>query len=249
MELSCAVLLQQLSSLLVLWSVKCMARGLLQQLLLYCNCHHTADLCCGGASAERRVVLNRALLVFFSDIICKGRATGQLHDERAAVTAAAAAVCEEVAAPSMQARTEAESPGPLMQGCLWPPNCSCIDHANALLAPVAAPLAAAAAAAAAAACRAIDRAGGLDRYLLKTPDSLLYSDLGSDLKFRIGLLYRHKWYEQRKQQGQQQLQLPGTAAKAAADKAAAQLAGGGRRSRSLLPPAAAAALEKATGQQ
>ncbi|WIA17891.1 hypothetical protein OEZ85_009391 [Tetradesmus obliquus] len=102
------------------------------------------------------------------------------------------------------------------------------------------------------ALRAIDRAGGLDRYLLKTPDSLLYSDLGSDLKFKIGLLYRHKWHEQRQQQqgqqqqGQQQLQLPGAAA--AAKKAAAQLAGGGRRSKSLLPPAAAAALEKAAEQ-
>ncbi|WIA38192.1 hypothetical protein OEZ86_001541 [Tetradesmus obliquus] len=97
------------------------------------------------------------------------------------------------------------------------------------------------------ALRAIDRAGGLDRYLLKTPDSLLYSDLGSDLKFKIGLLYRHNWHEQRQQQqGQQQLQLPGAAA--AAKKAAAQLAGGGRRSKSLLPPAAAAALEKAAEQ-
>jgi hypothetical protein len=97
-------------------------------------------------------------------------------------------------------------------------------------------------------CRAIDRAGGLDRYLLKTPDSLLFSDLGSDLKFRIGLLYRHKWHEQRQQQQkQQQLQLPG-AVQAAANKAAAQLAGGGRRSRSLLPPAAAAMLGKSTGQ-
>jgi hypothetical protein len=97
-------------------------------------------------------------------------------------------------------------------------------------------------------CRAIDRAGGLDRYLLKTPDSLLYSDLGSDLKFRIGLLYRHKWHEQRQQQNQQQqqLRLPGTV-QAAADKAAAQLAGGGRRSRSLLPPAAAAMLGKSDG--
>ncbi|KAF6251330.1 hypothetical protein COO60DRAFT_1561439 [Scenedesmus sp. NREL 46B-D3] len=97
------------------------------------------------------------------------------------------------------------------------------------------------------ALRAIDRAGGLDRYLLKTPDSLLYSDLGSDLKFRIGLLYRHKWHEQRQQQQRQQLQLQG-AATAAAEKAAAQLAGGGRRSKSLLPPAAAAALGEAAGQ-
>lgn len=91
-------------------------------------------------------------------------------------------------------------------------------------------------------CRAIDRAGGLDRYLLKTPDSLLYSDVGSDLKFRIGLIYRHMWHEQRQQQKQlQQQQLLEGEPQAVAQAA---VAGSSRQSRSLLPPAAAAALKQ-----
>jgi hypothetical protein len=45
-------------------------------------------------------------------------------------------------------------------------------------------------------CRLIDRAGGLDRYLLKTPDRLLHSDVGSDLKFRIGLIHKQRWFEE-----------------------------------------------------
>ncbi|KAI8464270.1 MAG: hypothetical protein J3K34DRAFT_461995 [Monoraphidium minutum] len=46
------------------------------------------------------------------------------------------------------------------------------------------------------ALRQIDRSGGLDRYLLKTPDRLLHSDVGSDLKFRIGLIYKQRWFEE-----------------------------------------------------
>ena len=42
----------------------------------------------------------------------------------------------------------------------------------------------------------MDRSGGLDRYLLQTPDRLLHSDVGSDLKFRIGLIYKQQWYEE-----------------------------------------------------
>jgi hypothetical protein len=45
-------------------------------------------------------------------------------------------------------------------------------------------------------CRQIDRAGGLDRYLVRTPDKLLHSDVGSDLKFRIGLIMKQRWYEE-----------------------------------------------------
>lgn len=87
------------------------------------------------------------------------------------------------------------------------------------------------------ACRQIDKAGGLDRYLLKTPDSLLHSDVGSDLKFQLGLIYRHKQYQERQQQRQQL--LPDSSA----IQAAAVAASSSRQGASLLPPAAAAALE------
>jgi hypothetical protein len=65
-------------------------------------------------------------------------------------------------------------------------------------------------------CRYIDKAGGLDRYLLKTPDNLLWSDVASDLKFRINLAYKQEAEKamqqkllelrQLRQEGQQQLQ-------------------------------------------
>eukprot|EP00877_Chromochloris_zofingiensis_P004397 jgi/Chrzof1/13959/Cz08g19130.t1 len=45
------------------------------------------------------------------------------------------------------------------------------------------------------ALREIERAGGLDKYLLKTPDEKLFSDVGSDLKFRIQLVYRQQWQQ------------------------------------------------------
>eukprot|EP00879_Flechtneria_rotunda_P003408 GHRR01003636.1.p1 GENE.GHRR01003636.1~~GHRR01003636.1.p1 ORF type:complete len:165 (+),score=54.59 GHRR01003636.1:196-690(+) len=90
------------------------------------------------------------------------------------------------------------------------------------------------------ALRAIDRAGGLDRYLLKTPDSLLHSDVGSDLKFRIGLIYRHKWHQQQLQKQQQQLQLTAGPAQQPPGRLPSSSAS------SLLPPAAAAALKHAS---
>lgn len=115
-------------------------------------------------------------------------------------------------------------------------------------------------------CRAIDRAGGLDRYLLKTPDSLLHSDKASDLKFRLSCIYGHKQHEEQQQHRQkqkqlepppppqQQHQLHAGQSQLAAVQAARQqqaLAAGGTtlganrswssQAGSLLPPAAAAA--------
>lgn len=76
--------------------------------------------------------------------------------------------------------------------------------------------------------------------MLQTPDAMLHSDIGSDLKFRIGLIYRHQEYEQPKlllePRSQQQL-LDGAAVQRAAAAAAAVR---GRQAPSLLPPAAAA---------
>eukprot|EP00878_Enallax_costatus_P011892 GHUV01012416.1.p1 GENE.GHUV01012416.1~~GHUV01012416.1.p1 ORF type:complete len:172 (+),score=57.93 GHUV01012416.1:728-1243(+) len=96
------------------------------------------------------------------------------------------------------------------------------------------------------ALRQIDKAGGLDRYLLKTPDSLLFSDVGSKLKFRLGLTYRHKQYQERQQQllQQQQQLLPDSAALQKAARLAANSSSSSSKGRtSLLPPAAAAALQ------
>lgn len=109
-------------------------------------------------------------------------------------------------------------------------------------------------------CRAIDRAGGLDRYLLKTPDSLLHSDKASDLKFKLSCIYGHKQHEEQQQQRQkhkqleaQQQQHAGQSQLAAVQAAQQQqaLAAGGTmlgasrswssQAGSLLPPAAAAA--------
>ncbi len=58
--------------------------------------------------------------------------------------------------------------------------------------------------------RHIDDAGGLDSYLLRTPDRLLMSDVGSDLKFRIGLVYKQRWHdlEQQKQQQRRLQSVP-----------------------------------------
>jgi hypothetical protein len=67
-------------------------------------------------------------------------------------------------------------------------------------------------------CRSIDHAGGLDAYLLKTPDRWLFSDVGSDLKYRIGLIYKQRWYDAaqarrlEQQQQQRQRQQQGTVA-------------------------------------
>jgi hypothetical protein len=36
--------------------------------------------------------------------------------------------------------------------------------------------------------RQIDSSGGLDRYLLTRPDAKLFSDVGSELKLKIGLM-------------------------------------------------------------
>lgn len=47
--------------------------------------------------------------------------------------------------------------------------------------------------------RRIEQAGGLDSYLLKTPDALLNSDVGSDLRFRIGLLKKQQQFDELKQ--------------------------------------------------
>lgn len=47
-------------------------------------------------------------------------------------------------------------------------------------------------------CRLIDRAGGLDQWLLHTPDRLLHSDVGSELKFRIGLIYKQRAHDEAK---------------------------------------------------
>jgi hypothetical protein len=61
--------------------------------------------------------------------------------------------------------------------------------------------------------RLIDAAGGLDRYLLQTPDSQLHSDYASELKFQISQVYKqqalaggrqHPYFGQRQQQQQQQ---------------------------------------------
>lgn len=56
------------------------------------------------------------------------------------------------------------------------------------------------------ACRSIERAGGLDRWLLHTPDAHLHSDVGSALKFRIGLLYKQRQHEQRRHEKRLQLE-------------------------------------------
>lgn len=48
------------------------------------------------------------------------------------------------------------------------------------------------------ACRLIERAGGLDSYLLNTPEVMLNSDLGSDLKFRIEQVKKEQAYQQAK---------------------------------------------------
>lgn len=94
------------------------------------------------------------------------------------------------------------------------------------------------------ACRAIDRAGGLDRYLLKTPDSLLFSDKGSNLKFQIGLIHRHQQWLQAQQQRQQRREGQQALPDAAAVAAAVKQVEAGSRQHSLLPPAAAAALRQ-----
>jgi hypothetical protein len=107
-------------------------------------------------------------------------------------------------------------------------------------------------------CRSIDSAGGLDRYLLNTPDALLHSDVASKLKFRLSSIYWHKQHQERQQQRKQhkqqqhsprlssgQLQLQ--AVQAAQQQAVAGGTSlGGYRSWSspagvFLPPAAAAA--------
>lgn len=105
-------------------------------------------------------------------------------------------------------------------------------------------------------CRAIDRAGGLDRYLLKTPDAQLHSDVASKLKFRLSTIYWHKEHEAKQQRqlqqrpGLQQLG-PGQSPLAAVQAAQRQaLAAGGTSigahrscsslAGSLLPPIAAA---------
>lgn len=43
-----------------------------------------------------------------------------------------------------------------------------------------------------AALRLIDRCGGLDNYLLRTPDKRLFSDVGSTLKYQIGQIYKQQ---------------------------------------------------------
>jgi hypothetical protein len=96
--------------------------------------------------------------------------------------------------------------------------------------------------------RAIDKAGGLDRYLLKTPDALLWSDLGSDLKFRLGLIYRHQQHQQWQQRLQQPQvpQLPPGDAAARLPTVSAQIStkrSFHSASSSFLPAAAAAALQ------
>jgi len=115
-------------------------------------------------------------------------------------------------------------------------------------------------------CRAIDTAGGLDRYLLKTPDSLLHSDVASDLKFKLSHIYRHKQHLQ--QQEQQQLSQRGLqqhkavkhsqlAAVEAAQRQALAAGGssihghkswGHNKASSFLPPSAAAAAAAAQSQ-
>lgn len=111
-------------------------------------------------------------------------------------------------------------------------------------------------------CRAIDAAGGLDRYLLKTPDSLLHSDVASDLKFKLSHIYRHKQYlqQQEQQQGLQRHKAVKQSQLAAVEVAQRQaLAAGGssirghnswghNKASSLLPPSAAAAAAAAQSQ-
>jgi hypothetical protein len=58
----------------------------------------------------------------------KGRALHRpcAHTMRILCTTCAVPYSEEVAAPNMQASTEAESPGPLMQGCACKQSCSSV---------------------------------------------------------------------------------------------------------------------------
>lgn len=44
--------------------------------------------------------------------------------------------------------------------------------------------------------RRIDFLGGLDAYLLQTPDNRLWSDVGSQLKFEIGLVNQQQKYQE-----------------------------------------------------
>lgn len=56
------------------------------------------------------------------------------------------------------------------------------------------------------ALKLIDACGGLDNYLLRTPDKNLHSDVASDLKFQIGLVQKQRayesWLRKREDQGQ-----------------------------------------------
>jgi hypothetical protein len=110
-------------------------------------------------------------------------------------------------------------------------------------------------------CRAIEQAGGLDRYLLNTPDSLLQSDKASNLKFKLSNIYWYKQHEQKQQQrqgqqgynpqqGQQQASQQSVLTAVKAAQRQVLTAGGSfRRPQvgwnsqrgTLLPPAAAAA--------
>ncbi len=88
------------------------------------------------------------------------------------------------------------------------------------------------------ALRQIDRSGGLDRYLLKTPDRLLHSDVGSDLKFRIGLIYRQRWFQE-----------AAARRRAAAEGALGLPPGGGGGAMGLLERAAAVAQQQQQKQR